>query len=72
MALAATRAYRDAGWAWLKALLGISVFAATLMVVGGLGVILSGVYSLWQGMRERREKQLATIADFEAMCTAEK
>ncbi|MBP6404738.1 MAG: hypothetical protein KA335_03700 [Ramlibacter sp.] len=37
MALAATRAYRDAGWAWLKALLGISVFAATLMVVGAAG-----------------------------------
>lgn len=44
---------------------------STLMVVGGLGVILSGVYSLWQGIRERRERQLATIADFEAMCTAE-
>ncbi|MGE0330197.1 MAG: hypothetical protein AB7P37_05845 [Ramlibacter sp.] len=37
IALAATRAYRDAGWAWLKALLGISVFAATLMVVGAAG-----------------------------------
>lgn len=44
----------------------------TLMVVGGLGVILSGIYSLWQGLRERREKQLATIADFEAMFAAEK
>jgi hypothetical protein len=37
VALAATRAYRDAGWAWLKALLGMSVFAATLMVVGSAG-----------------------------------
>lgn len=44
---------------------------STLMVVGGLGVILSGVYSLWQGLQERREKQLATIADFEAMFAAE-
>ncbi len=44
---------------------------STLMVVGGLGVILSGVYSLWQGLRERREKRLATIADFEAMFTTE-
>lgn len=34
LALAATRAYLDAGWAWLKALLGITVFEATLMVVG--------------------------------------
>jgi hypothetical protein len=37
LALAATRAYADAGWAWLKALLGISVFMATLMVVGSAG-----------------------------------
>ena len=34
IALAATRAYHDAGWAWLKALLGLSVFEATLLVVG--------------------------------------
>jgi hypothetical protein len=34
IALAATRAYLDAGWAWLKALLGLSVFEATLLVVG--------------------------------------
>ncbi len=34
VALAATRGYLDAGWAWLKALLGITVFEATLVVVG--------------------------------------
>lgn len=34
VALAATRAYLDAGWAWLKALLGLSVFEATLVIVG--------------------------------------
>ncbi len=34
IALAATRAYMDAGWAWVKALLGLSVFEATLVVVG--------------------------------------
>jgi len=34
IALAATRAYMEAGWAWLKALLGLSVFEATLLVVG--------------------------------------
>jgi hypothetical protein len=34
IALAGTRAYMDAGWAWLKALLGLSVFEATLVIVG--------------------------------------
>lgn len=33
-ALAATRAYMNAGWAWVKALLGLSVFEATLLIVG--------------------------------------
>lgn len=33
-ALAATRSYINAGWAWVKALLGLSVFEATLLVVG--------------------------------------
>jgi hypothetical protein len=55
--------------------MGLAAFhfqPSTLMVVGGLGVILSGVYSLWQGLQERRDKQLATIADFEAMFAGEK
>lgn len=34
IALAATHAYMSAGWAWTKALLGLSVFQATLLVVG--------------------------------------
>ena len=34
IALIATRAYMDASWAWLKALLGLSVFEATLAIVG--------------------------------------
>lgn len=34
IALAATRAYMNAGWAWVKALLGLSVFEATLLIVG--------------------------------------
>ena len=37
IAIAATRGYRDAGWAWLKAVMGMSVFVATLMVVGAAG-----------------------------------
>ena len=34
VALVATQAYKDAGWAWVKALLGLSVFEATLVIVG--------------------------------------
>jgi hypothetical protein len=34
IALAATRAFMDSGWAWLKALLGLLVFEATLVIVG--------------------------------------
>jgi hypothetical protein len=36
-----------------------------LIVVGGVGVILSGVYSLWQGVREKRERRPDTMTDFE-------
>jgi hypothetical protein len=38
----------------------------TLLWVGGLGVILSGLYSLWQAARERKEHRPATFAEFEA------
>lgn len=34
LAMVATRAFQDAGWAWLKAALGLSVFEATLVTVG--------------------------------------
>jgi hypothetical protein len=37
IALASTRSYQDAGWAWVKALLGLSVFEATFVVVGSSG-----------------------------------
>lgn len=34
LSIAATRGYHNAGWAWLKLLLGISVFEATLLTIG--------------------------------------
>jgi hypothetical protein len=38
----------------------------TFLVVGGTGVILCGAYSLWEGLRQRKQEHLATIADFES------
>ena len=35
LALAANKAYVEAGWAWVKALLGIGLFEGTLMTVSG-------------------------------------
>ena len=34
VAIALTRGFHEAGWAWLKAALGLSVFEATLVTVG--------------------------------------
>ena len=38
LAMAATRAYRDVGWVWLKLLLGVSVFEGTLVAIHGPAV----------------------------------
>jgi hypothetical protein len=35
LAIAANRAYHDAGWAWMKALLGIVMFEGTLVTISG-------------------------------------
>ncbi len=35
IAIALTAAYRDAGWAWLKALTGISMFEGSLLTIVG-------------------------------------
>lgn len=34
LAMVATESFKLAGWAWLKALLGLSVFEATLVTIG--------------------------------------
>ncbi len=38
IAMASTRGYQDAGWAWVKALLGMSVLVGTFRVVGSAGI----------------------------------
>ncbi len=47
------------------ALVAMAISPATLIALGGLGVILSGVYSLVNGLRERRDLHLESPADFE-------
>jgi hypothetical protein len=47
-------------------LAALAVRPETLIWIGGLGVIGSGLYSLWQAARERKEHCPQTFADFEA------
>ncbi len=35
LSIAANNAYKDAGWAWIKAFLGISMFEGTLLTIQG-------------------------------------
>jgi uncharacterized membrane protein len=37
LAIAANNAYKDAGWAWMKALLGVVTFEGTLLTIVGSG-----------------------------------
>lgn len=46
-------------------LAAMAVSPQTLLVIGGVGVILSGVYSLSQAVWERQHHQPETIAEFE-------
>jgi hypothetical protein len=54
------------------ALTAMSVRPETLLALGGLGVIASGAYSLWQAFRERKQRLPGTIAQFEAQFVPEK
>ena len=47
-------------------LAALGVMPVTLIWIGGLGVIASGFYSLWQAARERKEHRPQTFAEFEA------
>jgi hypothetical protein len=62
----ATRLIASAAGIGLAAL---AVPPGALLIVGGMGVILSGAYSLWQGRRERRQRLPDTIQDFERQFT---
>lgn len=37
LAMMANRAFMDAGWAWLKTLMGITMFEGTLLTISGTG-----------------------------------
>jgi hypothetical protein len=47
-------------------LAALSMQPETLLVIGGVGVLLSGIYSLSQAARERQEHRPETFAQFES------
>ena len=51
LAIAANKAYHNAAWAWVKALLGISLFEGTLLTVGAAardpGELPAALHSEW-------------------------
>lgn len=54
------------------ALTAMAVRPETLLALGGLGVIASGAYSLWQAIREKKQRLPNMIAQFEAQFVPEK
>jgi hypothetical protein len=50
-------------------LAAMAVPTGTLLIIGGTGVILSGIYSFWQAAAERREGRAETMTDFEHQFT---
>jgi hypothetical protein len=50
-------------------LAAMAVPPGALLIVGGLGVIAAGVYSLWQAARERRQRLPETMTEFETQFT---
>lgn len=49
-------------------LAALAVPTGALLILGGMGVIASSLYSLLQWRKEQGEKKWATVADFEAAC----
>ena len=50
-------------------LAALAVSPQTLLVVGGIGVIFSGLYSAFQAAAERKRNQPETMAEFERQFT---
>lgn len=53
-------------------LAALSIPPGVLLTVGGLGVVLSGVYSLWQAGWDREHRGPETMTEFESRCADER
>jgi len=67
--------FLDGGLKALASMVGMAltfhgVPPVALILIGGVGVILSGVYSLWMASIERRERCPRTMAEFERQFSA--